>query len=366
MPWCRQLARKVLERLLEILARWLRPRANHVAAGAAVDLIRTRRQLVIENALLRQQLVLLHRQVPKPKFSWRDRVRMVLLAGLASTWMNTLLIVQPVTLLRWHRELFRWIWTRRSKPKGRPKLSKEMVELIRDMATKNQLWGAERIRGELLKLNIRISKRTIQKYIRRLRRKPRNGQRWGTFLKNHLPGTWACDFVQTFDALFRPIFALVFIELSTRRIVQIGVTRQPSAAWTAQQLRNATPDGVGPRFLIRDRDDKFGAEFDRVAEGAGIRILKTPCRAPKANAICERFIGSLRRECLDHILILGERHLFAVLKEYSKYFNEERPHQGLRQQIPSDRFEHLGSEQKRGHVTKPVLGGLHHSYRLAA
>ena len=186
-------------------------------------------------------------------------------------------------------------------------------------------------------------------------------------MRNHLHQTWACDFVQTFDALFRPIFALVFVELATRRVVQVGVTRRPSAAWSAQQLRNATPDGaVGPRFLIRDRDDKFGSEFDRVAEGAGARILKTPYRTPNANAVCERFIGSVRRECLDHVLILGEGQLDRVLREYVAYFNEERPHQGLKQKIPSGGADSTDNWGPRQRVRKPVLGGLHHSYRLAA
>jgi transposase InsO family protein len=185
-------------------------------------------------------------------------------------------------------------------------------------------------------------------------------------LKNHLHQTWACDFVQTFDALFRPIFALVFIELSTRRVVQVGVSRQPSAVWSAQQLRNATPDGIGPRFLIRERDDKFGSEFDRAAEGAGIRILKTPYRTPNANAICERFIGSVRRECLDHVLILGEGHLQRVLKEYATYFNNERPHQGLKQRIPCGAADAGNVNGARRRVRKLVLGGLHHSYQLAA
>jgi len=353
-----------LERSLEILAGWIRPRTTTAVAGSAIDLIRTRRQLLMENALLRRQLIVMQRQLPKPRVSWRDRALFVVLARFTVTWKSALRIVQPATILRWHRDLFRQVWRRRAEPKGRKALSTDTVELIREMAIKNQLWGAERIRGELLKLGMRVSKRTIQKYIRSVRRSPRKGQRWSTFLRNHMAETWACDFIQAFDAMFRPIFALVFIELSSRRVLQVGVTRKPSAAWTAQQLRNLTPGGVGPRFLIRDRDDKFGQEFDRVAEGGGMEILKTPFRAPNANAICERFIGSMRRECLDHVLILGERHLLGVLNEYVRYFNEERPHQGLNQGIPAPAPR--GRSQRLGHVTKPVLGGLHHSYRLAA
>ena len=181
------------------------------------------------------------------------------------------------------------------------------------MAEDNRLWGAERIRGELLK------------------RGPRGGQRWATFLRNHRHQIWACDFLQVYDLWFRPIFAFFIIDHASRKVVHVAVTREPSATWVAQQMRNATPFRVGPRFIIRDRDDKFGRTFDRVAQGAGATVLKTPVRAPRANAICERFLGSVRRECLDHVLVLGEGHLLAVLVEYCRYFNEARPHQGIGQ-----------------------------------
>ena len=167
------------------------------------------------------------------------------------------------------------------------------------MAEQNPLWGAERIRGELLKLGIRVAKRTIQRYMRAVRRHPPSGQRWATFLRNHGPQTWACDFLQVYDLWFRPIFAFFLIELGSRRVVHVAVTREPTSAWIAQQMRNATPFGVGPRFIIRARDDKYGPDFDRAAHGVGARVLKTPVRAPRANAVCERFLGSVRRECLD-------------------------------------------------------------------
>jgi putative transposase len=231
------------------------------------------------------------------------------------------------------------------------------------MARENRLWVAERIRGELLKLGIRVAKRTIQRYLKPSMEPRRTGQRWATFLENHAKDIWACDFIQTYDIWFRPIFVFFIINLGTREVVHAAVTRSPSRAWTAQQLRNATPFGEGPRFLIRDRDDKFGADFDRAAEALGARVIKTAVRTPDMNATCERFLGSVRRECLDHVIILSQRHLLAVLAEYIGYFNSARPHQSLDQNVPSG--VRLSAHGPRL-VAVPVLGGLHHDYRRAA
>ena len=245
------------------------------------------------------------------------------------------MVVKPETLLSWHRSLFRIVWRRKSRPKGRkPRISQETIKLIKKMARDNRLWGSERIRGELLKLGIKVSKRTIQKHMRSVRPRRGGGQDWSTFLHNHMDQTWACDFLQTHDLLFRPVFVFVIIELHTRRVLHVSVTRSPSDQWTAQQLRNTLLDHDAPRFLIRDNDNKFGARFKIVADSKEIEMLRTPIRAPKANAHCERFLGSLRRECLDHILILSEEHLRRTVAEYVRYHNESRPHQGLGQVIP--------------------------------
>ena len=174
------------------------------------------------------------------------------------------------------------------------------------MATENRLWGAERIRGELLKLGMHVCKRTIQKYIRLVRSPQSRGQRWATFLHNHAAQIWACDFLQVTDLFFRPLFAFFIIELKSRKVIHVGVTRSPTDSWVAQHLREATPYGQAPRFLICDNDSKFGSRFVRVATTSGIEILKTPYHAPRANAICERFLRSVRQECLDHLLILQE------------------------------------------------------------
>ena len=233
------------------------------------------------------------------------------------------------------------------------------------MAAENRLWGAERIRGELLKLGIQVAKRTVQRYMRERRSPaPPRGQSWQTFLHNHT--VWACDFLQTYDVWFRPVFAFLIVDINTKQVVHVGVTRHPTAQWTAQQLRAATPFGVGPQFIIRDNDGKFGAAFDRVAKGAGMRVLRTAVQAPLMNSVCERFLGSVRRDCLDHIVILGERHIEHVLKEYCfNYFNVARPHQGIGQRLPTPRAL-KGRTDPAGIIAIPVLGGLHHDYRAAA
>ena len=302
---------------------WRKPAAATHLAGTGTDLVRSKQELIVENMVLRHQLIVLRRSVPRPTITAADRALLVLLAGRLRAWRQVLVIVQPATLLRWHRQGFRLFWTWRSRSRvGRPLIPAETIALIKGMAADNPLWGADRIRGELLKLGIRVAKRTIQKYLRGARAPRARGQTWTTFLRNQAKGIWACDFLQTTDLFFRPVFAFFVVEHATRRVVHLGVTRHPTDAWVAQQLREATPFDQKPTFLLRDNDAKFGPAFARVAEASGIRIVRTPVRAPRANALIERFLGSVRRECLDHVLILGERHLHQVLREYLGYFNE--------------------------------------------
>jgi len=345
---------------------WTRPVLGSHAAGTGGDLVRSRAQLLAENALLRHQLLVLRRSVARPAVTRADRVLLVLLAGHVRAWRQALLLIQPETLLRWHRAGFRALWRRKSRPgPGRPPLPAETVALIRRLAADNPLWGTERIRGELRKLGIRVAKRTVQTYLPRQRTPRSPGQSWATFLRNHATDIWACDFLPVTDLLFRPVYAFFVIALGSRRVVHVGVTRHLTDAWVAQQLREAMPFDERPRFLIRDNDRKYGAQFDRVAAASGIRMLRTPIRAPRANAVCERFLGSVRRECLDRVFVLGERHLGRVLREYVAYFNHERPHQGLGQARPEQSPAALLN--CTGLVSAlPVLGGLHHAYRRAA
>ena len=370
MTWLRRCRR----RLVGIVAGWRhalvghlwpRPAAAHLT-GTGTDLARTRGQLLAENALLRQQLLVLHRSVTRPTLTPADRALLVLLAGRVRTWRHALLIVRPETLLGWHRAGFRSFWRRKSRPgPGRPPLAAETIVLIRRMAAEHPLWGAERLRGELGKAGIRVAKRTIQTYLRGHRAPRPRGQTWATFLRNHAPDIWACDFLPVTDLLFRPLYAFFVIALGTRRVIHVGATRHPTDAWVAQQLREATPFDQRPRYRIRDNDGKFRAAFASVAAASGITILRTPPRAPQANAVCERFLGSVRRECLDHLLVLGERQLSRVLREYVAYFNGARPHQGLGQAIPESSADDTG--RRSGPIRAvPVLGGLHHTYHRAA
>jgi len=349
---------------------WSRPTTIKLAAEALTDLKRSRKDLIAENALLRQQLIVLQRQVKRPQLTQGDRMRLVGLARLTGFWQQALHIVQPDTLLRWHRDLFRRYWRWKSKPQQqrKPRLSPETIALIQQLARENLTWGAKRMRGELLNLGIKVSKRSIQKYLP-VDRHEKSGQSWSTFLQNHFPDIWACDFTVVHDLLFRPIYIFVIIELHTRRIVHAGVTRNPTDAWVAQQLREATPWDEKPKYLIRDRDSKFGPHF--AAAASGIKILKIPPRSPRTNAFCERFIGSLRRECLDHLLILHLKQLRRLVQEYSAYFNTARPHQGLEQQIPDCVAKGspwpISQPETEGKINStPVLGGLHHRYSWAA
>src|SRR5262245_7451664 len=338
--------------------------------GAATDLVRSKPELVAENALLRQQLIILTRSTKRPRLTRSDRALLVLLASRVRAWRQALLIVQPATLLRWHRAGFRLFWRWRSAPRPRqPRVAPETIALIRRMARENRLWGAERIRGELAQLGIHASKRTIQKYLRGARPPRPSGQSWTTFLRNHAGEVWACDFLQVTDLFFRPVFAFFVVQLGSRRVVHVGVTRSPTGAWAAQQLREATPEGTGPRFLIHDHDAKYGPEFDRLAAASGIAVIRTPIRAPRANAVCERFLGSVRRECVDHTLILGERHLRRVLTEYVAHFNGARPHQGIDQRTPASvgvAAPDRPTDPAGAVIGIPVMGGLHHEYRRAA
>jgi putative transposase len=279
-----------------------RPAAAPLLTCTVADLAWTKPELLAENALPRQQLLILRWQVTRARCRLAERVRLMLLASRMRMWRHALLVVQLATLLRWHRQLFRWHWRRKSRataPAHRPPLVPETIALIREMAAANHLWGPERIRGELLKLGIRVAKSTIQQYLRDTGSPRHAGQSWATFLRNHAADIWAADFLPVTDLLLRPLSAFFVIELASRRVAHVGVTRHPTDTWLAQQLREATPFGQRPRHLIRDHDRKYGRAFASAAEARGIAVLRTAYRAPRGNALCERFLGSARRECLD-------------------------------------------------------------------
>ena len=365
--FCR-LVRSAIALIESWLFYYLRPARTSPTLGTLGDLTRSRAELIAENALLRHQLVILRRQVKRPQLTKGDRVGLLFWASRLRHWKQALLIVQPETLLRWHREGFRLFWKLKSKAgRARPGLSQTTIDLIQRMASENPLWGAERIRGELLKVGVKVAKRSIQKYLRAMPARPTPSQNWASFLKTHAADIFVCDFLQVVDVAFQQLYLFFIIELGTRRVVHVGVTREPTQAWVAQQWREATPYGQVPRFVIRDNDNKYGHEFDQTVEAHATKVIHTPYRAPRANAVCERFLRSARQECLDHLLIFSERQLLRIAKAYVMYFNQTRPHQGLGQRIPCDTDEDDAAASTTGKVVAfPVLNGLHHDYRLAA
>jgi putative transposase len=366
-----KIAQSIFKTVERYLRAWTEPVTSSRVGGVATDLVKSKQELILENAFLRQQMIVLKRQVARPQLTAQDRGWLVLLASRVREWKQALLLVKPETLLRWHRQGFRLFWRTKSTGQARkPRISAEMIALIKQMAVENRHWGTKRIRGELLKLGLRANRGTIRHYMWQARRElppQHHGQSWATFLANHASQIWACDFVQTFDLFFRTVFLFFIIEHGARRVVHIGVTRTPSDAWGAQQVREATPFGTGPRFLICDNDDKYGVQFEHAVAGAGIELIHTPPYSPKANALCERFIGTVRRECLDYILILNEKHIRQVIRAYCQFFNQARPHQGLNQRIPVP--ANLATppvDEPRKVIARLVLGGLHHDYQWAA
>lgn len=325
----------------------------------------TRARLEAENLALRQQLAVYQRMVKRPRLRRGDRVFWVWLSRLWSDWQSVLVIVQPETVVGWHRRGFRLYWTwksRRGKP-GRPKVSRELRDLIRRMARENPLWGAPRIRAELRLLGHDLAESTVAKYMVRPKKPP--SPTWKAFLANHVDQIAAIDFFVVPTATFRVLYVFFVLSHDRRRILHFNVTAYPSAAWTAQQVREAFPFDTAPRYLIRDRDGIYCDVFrDRVGN-LGIEEVVTAPRSPWQNPYAERFVGSIRRECLDHVIVLNEAHLKRMIDRYLDYYHQSRTHMGLDDEPPEPRRV---EPPELGPVHAiPQVGGLHHRYtRLAA
>jgi len=337
---------------------------------------RSQAHLAAENLFLRKQLALyVERQVKPRRADDATRIALVALSSLIE-WRRLLTIVKPDTLVRWHRKGFQLFWRWKSRPRGRPRLRTDLQRLIADMAAANRTWGEERIASELLlKLGICVSPRTVRRYMPRSAA-PRGGARsqmWSTFVRNHASAVLACDFFVAVTATFRVFYIFVVLEVGTRRILHWNVTDNPTAAWTAQQFRMIVSGEQSHRWVIHDRDSIYSEGVDATMAAMGLTILKTPVRTPQANAFCEWLIGSIRRECLDWLIVLNERHLRSVLTDWAAHYNHGRPHASLGPGIP-ERQDETTAELAHGHrlpvgvrvVAKPVLGGLHHEYRLAS
>jgi transposase InsO family protein len=336
------------------------------------------REKDLEILLLRRQLAILQRTQPQPPrlTRWEKLGLAVLVAKLRSLPTSSrerlrqrLVLVTPETVLRWHRELVRRKWTfRRQRPPGRPPISTEVEQLILLLARENPRWGYRRIAGELLKLGHRVGRSTIAAVLKRHRLSPaptrgRGSTNWRSWYRHYRQQVLACDFFTQESLLLQTIFVLFFIEVHTRKVYLAGCTRHPTAAWVTQQARNMAwhlQDGSLPvHVLLHDRDGKFPASFDVVFQSEGLQLAQSPPRCPWVNGIAERWIRSARQECLDHLLILNERHLYRVLSEYTRFYNERRPHQGLGQQCPVPVCH--GPAQGPVHC-RDVLGGILHDY----
>jgi putative transposase len=321
-----------------LLLRWL----FQLVTRSSNDLTRD-----VEVVVLRHQLKVLKRQVSKPRLRRRDRLFMAAMSRALPRARWSSFVVTPQTLLRWHRELVRRKWTyERISVGGRPPITDEVRELIVRMGRDNPRWGCLRIRGELAKLGVRVSATKIRKLLRANRLGPaprRGGPTWGQFLRAQAQGILAFDFFTVETLMLGTLYALFGIEVGSRRVHVLGVTRNPDSAWVTQQARNlAVGERLqGVRFLIRDRDSKFSGPFDEVFRTEGVTIVKTPIRAPKANAFAERWVRTVRTECLDWMLVLGRRHLERVLRTYIAHYNEARPHRGLDLKTPEPQPDSL-------------------------
>jgi putative transposase len=337
--------------------------------------LRSESALAAENLFLRKQLAFYKERKIRPRRTSHPARLTLLWLSRWFNWRSALTVVTPKTFIGWHRKGFQ-LWCRKCQS-GRRRIPPDLQHLIRKMADENPSWGEERIANELqLKLGLRVSPRTIRKYLAQSPAapagNPHRDQRWSTFLKNHADAIIACDFCVVASATFRILYVLVVMEHASRRIIHLNVTAHPTAAWTLQQLREAIPSDHTYRFFLHDRDAIFSTGFDASVARMGLEVIATPVRSPKANSLCERLIGTLRRECLDWIIPLTEDHLRRTLRSWFAHYNRGRPHSSLGPGLPDPPLNLPVQFQRQRHrfdrasrvVAHSVLNGLHHEYRF--
>ncbi len=338
-------------------------------AYAFIAIFKSRARLVAENLCLRQQLIVLKRRQVRPRLRNQDRRFWILVCQWYSGWRRSLIVVRPDTVVGWHRKGWKayWRWrSHRPTKTGRRKIKPELRELIHRMARENPLWGQRRIQAELVRLGFVVCARSVAKYMRRAYSgTPSPG--WRQFLSQHTDEIWACDLFTVQTIWFRTLYVFFVIHHGTRELVHARVTVRPNSEWLAQQMVEAC--GISrepPRYLIHDRDGCFGASFNRRVGSLCIRQIRTPVKAPKANAIAERWVRTIRNECLDHRLILSHRHLQRSVTEFIAYYNRWRPHRSLGQIAPCLHIKESPVRSAKRLNAKPVLGGLHHVYQWAS
>ena len=327
-------------------------------------IVKGRAALALENLALRQQLAVLERSVKRPSLHQCDRILWVCLSRLWKDWRTCLMLVQPATVIAWHRQGFKlyWRWKSRNAKPGRPKVEREIRDLVRRMSRDNPTWGAPRIQSELVLLGYDVAESTVSKYMVREKKPP--SQTWRTFLENHADRLASVDFFTVPTATFRVLYCFVVLCHERRRIVHVNVTAHPTERWTAQQIVEAFPYDSAPRYLLRDRDLIYGEELRRRIKNMGIKEVITASRSPWQNPFVERTIGSIRRECLDRVIVLNEAHLLRILCSYLQYYHDSRTHLSLDRNAPNCREVEPRSGGKI--LAIPQVGGLHHRYTRAA
>jgi putative transposase len=335
-------------------------RMSSIILHVITTVFRSRHALALENLALRQQLAVLQRNAKRPRLKRWERGFWVLISRIWKDWQKALVVVQPETVIRWHRKGFRLYWRRKSRRgrPGRPGVASEIRALIRRMLQANPTWGAPRIHGELQKLGIDIGEASVSKYMGFPRKPP--SQTWRTFLSNHARDIVSIDFFTVPTATFRVLFVFLVLSNERRRILHFNVTDSPTAFWTGQQIIEAFPWDTAPRFMIRDRDGIYGEVFVRRVGSMGIEEVLISAQSPWQNPYVERVIGSIRRECLDRVIVLNETHLRRVLTSYFRYYHEARTHLGLGKDCPVPR--RVEPPDLGPVCEQPMVGGLHHRY----
>lgn len=329
--------------------------------------LRSRTDTALEILALRQQVTVLKRKRPRPRLDSLDRLFWTTLRGFWCRWANVLVIVKPDTVVGWHRAGFRRYWRWRSQPRGgRPRVTEEIRNLIRRLAKENSDWGAPKIHGELQKLGFVVSERTVARYLRRVQRHGDPGKQWLAFLQNHREVIAAFDFFTVPTVTFQLLYCFFVIEHSRRRILHFNITRYPTADWVAQQLREAFPEASPYRYVIFDRDSKFAPDVIALLKATGLEPKRTSVQAPWQNGIAERWVGSCRREVLDHVIALNEQHLRRLLRDYVSYHHNDRIHDSLEKDTPNRRTTEQKPAANSIVISIPRLGGLHHRYSWRA
>jgi putative transposase len=326
-----------------------------------------RHSLAMETAALRQQLGVYKRKQPRPKLNQFDRLFWVVVRRVWNNWSETLILVKPETVISWHRAGYRLFWSWRSRPHrvGRPKVAEEVRHLIRRMKRENPTWGAPRIHGELLLLGFDISEPTVSRYLQRLKRIPdeSKGSQWQAFVNNHREAIAAFDFFTVPNLYFRTLYCFFVIEHARRRVLHFNVTFHPTSDWIVQQLREAFPLPCPYRYVLFDHDSKFGSDVLQFLKSSALKPMRTTIQSPWQNGVAERWVGSARRELLDHVIPLNEFHLRRLGRDYLAYYHQDRTHIGLNKNTPARRAVETRSPLQSRIVSTSRLGGLHHRYR---